>query len=146
MILCEANANKNWFARRVEKEAKKDVLRISERLEGIVAIVIITLAILFFVAHQMWSTEFFTPKFGLTEMLLFYSSILYGFVPNSIKCLFGRRNLARLFEVFGAILTSIALVWLYIVFPFDLSYLATYCQLPPDFCCNGYPITLSNSS
>jgi len=72
----------------------------------------------------MWSTGFFTPKFGLTETLLFYSSILYGFVPNSIKCLFGRRNLARLFEVFGAILTSIALVWLYIVFPFDLSYLA----------------------
>ncbi|MCD6241198.1 hypothetical protein J7K27_06750 [Candidatus Bathyarchaeota archaeon] len=124
IILCETNANKNWFVRRVEKEAERDVMRFSERLGGIVAIVIITLATLFFVAHQMWSTGFFTSKFGLTEMLLFYSSLLYGFVPNSIKCLFGRRNLVRLFEVFGAILTSIALVWLYIIFPFNFFHLA----------------------
>ncbi|RLI22573.1 hypothetical protein DRO54_00895 [Candidatus Bathyarchaeota archaeon] len=121
--MCEANANKNWFARRIEKEAKKDVLRFSERLGGAVAILIITLATLFFIAHQIWSTGFFTSKFGLTEMLLFYSSLLYGFVPNSIKCLSDRRNFVRLFEIFGAILTTIALVWVYIVFPFDFSHL-----------------------
>lgn len=99
-------------------------MRFSERLGGIVAIATITLATLFFIAHQMWSTGFFTSKFGLTETLLFYSSLLYGLVPNTIKCLIGRRNLVRLFEAFGAIIAAITLVWLYVIFPFNFSHLA----------------------
>ena len=114
----------NWFIRRVEKEVKKDVMPFSERVGNAVAIVAIVLATLYFVAHQTWSTGFFTSKFGFAEALLLYSSLLYGLVPASVKGFVGRRNLARIFEVFGSILTTITLVWLYIVFPFDFSHLA----------------------
>jgi len=114
----------NWFARRVKKEVEKDVMPFSERVGNAVAIVAIILATLYFVAHQTWSTGFFTSRFGFAEALLLYSSLLYGLIPTSVKGLVGRRNLARIFEVFGSILTTIALVWLYVVFPFDFSHFA----------------------
>ena len=120
----EPKATKNWFARRVEAEAKKDTLPYSERVGNIVAVVVIILVVLYFAAHQMWSTGFFTSKFGSAEMFLFYASLLYGLVPTSIRGLVGRKNLARLFDVFGSVLFTITLVWLYVIFPFDFAYFA----------------------
>jgi len=122
--LGEPKATKNWFARRVEAEAKKDTLPYSERVGNIVAVVVIILVVLYFAAHQMWSTGFFTSKFGSAEMFLFYASLLYGLVPTSIRGLVGRKNLARLFDVFGSVLFTITLVWLYVIFPFDFAYFA----------------------
>jgi hypothetical protein len=122
--LGETEATKNWFARRVEAEAKKDTLPYSERVGNVVAVVVIILVTLYFVAHQMWLTGFFTSKFGSAEMLLFYASLLYGLVPTGIRSLVGRKNLARLFDVFGSVLFTITLVWLYVIFPFDFAYFA----------------------
>ncbi len=79
---------------------------------------------LYFVAHQTWSTGFFTSKFGSAEMFLFYASLLYGLVPTGVRGIMGRKNLARLFDVFGSVLFIITLVWLYVVFPFDFAYFA----------------------
>ena len=122
--LDETKAAKNWFARRVEAEAKKDAMPYSERVGNVVAVVVIILVALYFVAHQMWSTGFFTSKFGSAEMFLFYASLLYGLVPTGIRILVGRKNLARLFDVFGSVLITITLVWLYVIFPFDFAYFA----------------------
>ena len=124
IILGETKATKNWFARRVEAEAKKDTVPYSERVGNVVAVVVIILVILYFVAHQMWSTGFFTSKFGSAEIFLFYASLLYGLVPTGVRSLVGRKNLARLFDVFGSVLFTITLVWLYVVFPFDFAYFA----------------------
>ena len=135
----------NWFARRVKKEVEKDVMPFSERVGNAVAIVAIILATLYFVAHQAWSTGFFTSRFGFAEALLLYSSLLYGLIPTSVKGLVGRRNLARIFEVFGSILTTIVLVWLYVVFPFDFSHFADVLPTFARFCCSGYPMTSPDS-
>ena len=120
----ETKATRNWFARHVEAEAKKDTLPYSERVGNIVGFVVIILVILYFVAHQMWSTGFFTSKFGTLEMFLFYVALMFGIVTTAVRVLFGRKNLARLFDVFGAVLFTVALAWLFVVFPFDFAYFA----------------------
>ena len=122
--MSETRATKNWFARRAEAEAKKDTLSYSERARNIVGVVVGLLIVLYFVAHQTGSTGFFTSKFDTLEMLLFYGSLMFGIVSTALRGLFGRKNLARLVDVFGSILVAVAITWLFVVFPFDFAYFA----------------------
>ena len=122
--MSETRATKNWFARRAEAEAKKDTLSYSERVGNIVGVAVGFLIVFFFVAHQMGSTGFFTSKFNTIEMLLFYGSLMFGIVSTALRGLFGRKNLARLVDVFGSILVAVAITWLFVVFPFDFAYFA----------------------
>jgi hypothetical protein len=122
--LGEPEETKSWLARHAEAEAKKDIVPYSERVGNIVGVGVGLLVVLYFVAHQMWSTGFFTSKFGTLEMLLFYVSLMFGIVSTALKGLFGRKNFARLFDVFGSVLFAITLVWLFVVFPFDFAYFA----------------------
>jgi len=122
--LSDTETRKNWLVRHVEAEAKKDVIPYSERAGNIVGVVAILLIVLYFVAHQVWSTGFFTSRFGTVEMLLFYVPLMFGIVTAALRGLFGRKNLARLFEVFGLLLSTVALAWLFVVFPFDFAYFA----------------------
>ncbi len=122
--MSETRASENWFARRAEAEAKKDVISSSERFGNIVGVVIGLLFVLYFVAHQTGSTGFFTSEFGTLEALLFYGSIIFGVGTAAFRGLFGRRNLARLFDIFEALFVAVAIAWLFVVFPFDFTYLA----------------------
>jgi len=128
--LSQTKATKNWFARRAETEAKKDTLSYSERARNIVGVAVGLLIVLYFVAHQTGSTGFFTSEFGAVEALLFYGSIIFGIVTAALSGLFGRKNLTRLFDVFGLVFIAIAFTWLFVVFPFDFAHLA---DLLPDF-------------
>jgi len=115
----------SWFARRAEAEAKKDTLSYSERARNIVGVVVGLLIVLYFAAHQTGSTGFFTSRFNTLEMLLFYGSPIVEriFLP-ALSGLFGRKNLTRLFDVFGLVFIAIAFTWLFVVFPFDFAHLA----------------------
>jgi len=121
--LNETKATKNWCARRAEAEAKKDIIPYSQRVGNIVGVVVGFLIGLYFVAHQMGSTGFFTSKFGPIETL-FYVPLLFSVVTTAAKVVVGRKNLARLFDAFGAILYTVATTWLFVVFPFDFAYFA----------------------
>jgi type IV secretory pathway VirB2 component (pilin) len=57
-------------------------------------------------------------------MLLLYLSLVAGMITTAIRALFGRKNLARLFDVFGACFFTVTLTWLYIVFPFSFTHFA----------------------
>jgi hypothetical protein len=122
--LGEAKDSKNWLLRHAEAEAKKDALPYSDRVGNIAAMIVTILVTFYFVAHQMWSTGFFTSKFGILETSLFYGVLLYQIVPTVVKALFGRKNLGRLFEVFGAVLGTIAVAWFLVAFSFDFAYFA----------------------
>ncbi|MFW6117090.1 MAG: hypothetical protein ACOC6G_00720 [Thermoproteota archaeon] len=124
MSLNHIDGTENWFDRHVKAEAEEDIFSYSDRLGNIVALGVIILVTFYFAAHQMWSTGFFTSEFGSTEMFLFYSSLLYELVLTGIKGFIGRKNFARFFEIFGSILSTIALIWLYTIFPFDFTYFA----------------------
>ncbi len=120
----ETKATKNWFAKHAEAEAKKDTLSYSDRVGNVAAVVVTILVTLYFIAHQTWATGFFTSKFGTLEMFLFYVVLIYQVVPTALKALLGRKNLARLFEIFGSVLGTVTLAWLFVVFPFDFAYFA----------------------
>ena len=122
--MSETETRKKWLVRHAEAEAKKDIIPYSERAGNIVGIVAILLITLYFVAHQMWSTGFFTSRFGTVEMFLFYISLMFGMVTSAIRGLFGRKNLGRLFDIFGFVLFAVALAWLFVAFPFDFAYFA----------------------
>ena len=58
-------------------------------------------------------------------MLLFYGApIVERILLPALSGLFGRKNLARLFDVFGLIFIAIAFTWLFVVFPFEFAYFA----------------------
>jgi len=122
--LTENKATKNWFARQVEGEAKKDRLLFSDRAGNGVAVFAILLVLLFFVVHQTSSTGFFTSKFGPTETFLFYVSILLAAVGAAAKVVVGRKNMLRPFDTLQDGFGVVAFVWLFVVFPFDFSHLA----------------------
>jgi hypothetical protein len=130
IILSETKATKNWFDRRAEAEAKKDIIPYSERVGNIVGVVIGVLFMLYFVAHQTGSTGFFTSKFDTLEMLVFYGSMILGIVSTALKVLFGRKNLTRLFDIFYGVFVIINITWFFMVFPFDFAHLA---DLLPSF-------------
>jgi hypothetical protein len=115
---------KGGFAKHVEAQTKKNHMMLSERAGEGVGILCIMLVIYFFDLHQTSSTGFFTPKFGLVEMFFFYAPILFGAGIAAARGILGRRNTIRPLDVFGAVLSTVALIWLYIVFPFDFSHLA----------------------
>ncbi len=128
--MSKTKTNENWLIKHAEAEAKKDVIPFSERAGNIVGIVGGLLAVLFFAVHQTQSTGFFTSGFGTAEMLLLYISLAFGIITTAIRALFGRKNLARLFDVFGACVFTVTIAWLYIVFPFNFTHFA---DVLPDF-------------
>jgi cytochrome bd-type quinol oxidase subunit 2 len=122
--LSDTKTSENWLVKHAEAEAKKDVIPFSERAGNIIGIVGVLLVVLFFAVHQMQSTGFFTSSFSTAEMLLLYLSLVAGMITTAIRALFGRKNLARLFDVFGACFFTVTLTWLYIVFPFSFTHFA----------------------
>lgn len=120
----ESETCDSWFARRVEEEAKKDVISYSDRVGNVFGVICGVLVMLYFVAHQTWATGFFTETFGTSEMLLFYGSLIVGIVSSALKVMYGRKNPSRLFDVFGLIFVVAAISWLLATFPFDFTYFA----------------------
>ena len=122
--MSEEKTAKNWFTKRVEAEAKKDVIPLNERMGNLVGAIAVLLITLYFVVHQISSTGFFTQKFGLAESVLFYISLLFGMIINVAKSIIGRKNVVRPLDTLSSALFFIALIWLFLVFPFEFSNLA----------------------
>jgi hypothetical protein len=62
--------NNSWYER--AKLAAEEELKPGDRIFGIVMIVFSFLAILYFIAHQSILTGFFTSRFTIVELFLFY--------------------------------------------------------------------------
>ena len=127
----ETEATESWFSRRVEEELKD--LAGKERSHPRVAIagaVVLTLIVLYLIAHQLLSTGFFTATFGTFEMLLLYGSLIEWIVVAVLEA-FGRKNLSRDIDAFGGIIfVTIGGAWLFVVFPFEFAHFA---DVLPDF-------------
>jgi hypothetical protein len=129
--LNETEATKSWFSRRVEKEVENlDVILFRDRVIGIFVVVVFSLIVLYFVAHQMWSTGFFTTTFGTLEMFLFYGSWIEWIAVAALEGL-GRKNLSRDIDAFGGLIfVTVGTTWLFLVFPFEFAYFG---DVLPDF-------------
>ena len=125
----ETKTNENWYSRG-KAEADKGI-PYNERVVGIAIVVVCVLIVLYFVAHQIWSTGFFTAKFGPLEIIMLYGSLIFMIVSAGLEGIFGQRLLSRLFDVFGGIIfITISIAWLLVVFPFEFAYFA---DVLPDF-------------
>ncbi|MFC2032796.1 hypothetical protein ACFLUS_05550 [Chloroflexota bacterium] len=115
--------NESWLSRG-KAEAEKGI-PLSERVVGIAIVVVSVFIGLYFIAHQIKSTGFFTAAFGTLEMILLYGLLILGIISAGLEGVFGRRLLSRLFDAFGGlILGAVCTFWLLVVFPFEYAYFA----------------------
>jgi hypothetical protein len=122
----------SWYDK--AKLAAEKELQLGDRIFGIAIVVFSLLAILYFIAHQLLETGFFTSKFNIIEMFFFYGFWVMWIITASLESILNQRLLSRLFDVFGGIIfASIASMWLLIVFPFDFVYLANLLPEPIRF-------------
>jgi hypothetical protein len=113
----------NWFFR-AKKEAENDI-PFNDRVTGIVFMIISVLIMLYFVAHQLWDTGFFTSNLTTLEVFFLYGSLIFWIITCSLDGIFSKRFLSRLLDTFGGVIfVTISLVWLLIVFPFEFAYFA----------------------
>ena len=127
----ETESADTWFSKRVEGQLK-ELASVSHGVSwGAIAFaVVFTLIVLYTVAHQMWSTDFFTATFGTFEMLLLYGSLIEWIVVAVLE-VFGRKNLSRDIDAFGGLIfVTVGFAWLFLVFPFEFAYFA---DVLPDF-------------
>jgi hypothetical protein len=128
--LTKTETTENWFSRG-KAEADKGIPK-NERIAGIgIFFAGSVLVVLFLAAHQIWSTGFFTTKFGHIEMIMLYGSWISLSISSGLEGILGQRLLSRLFDTFGGIIyIAVATAWLTVVFPFDFTYFA---NVFPDF-------------
>jgi hypothetical protein len=81
--------------------------------------------IIFFRAHHIESTGFFTMKFGALEMFLFYGFWVFWITTASLEAIFSQRFLSRIVDTFGGIIFCVlSIAILLFLFPFEFSHLA----------------------
>jgi len=116
--LNKTETDKNWFSR-AKAEADKGVPS-NDRVVGVAIVVVSILTMLYFAAHQVWSTDFFTAAFGTVEAIMLYGNLTAWVVTGFLEGVLGQRLLSRLFDVFGGIIfITLSLAWLTVVFPFN---------------------------
>ena len=114
-------SNENWFSR-AKTEADKGA-PLNERVVGVAIVVVSIFIISYFVAHQVWSTGFFTSSFGALEMIMLYGNLAAWTITGTLEGILGQRLLSRLFDAFGGIIfIAVSFAWLALVFPFDFAY------------------------
>ncbi len=113
----------SWFYS-AKKAAEKDLPR-NERVVGITIVVFCILMIIFFIAHQIKSTGFFTLKFGVLEMLFFYGFWIFWITTAGLESILNQRFLSRIVDTFGGIIfATISIAILLFIFPFEFTHLA----------------------
>ena len=116
-------ATETWFSRG-KAEADKGIPS-GERVVGVLIVVVCLLMVVYFGAHQLWATGFFTTTFGPIEMIMLYGSLVFWIVSAGLEGVLGQRLLSRLFDAFGGLVfATVATLWLFVVFPFDFAYFA----------------------
>jgi hypothetical protein len=112
-----------WFSR-AKTDAEKD-LPLNERVFGIAIVVFCVLMIIFFIAHQIQTTGFFTSKFGPLEMLLFYGFWIFWIITAGLEAILSQRLLSRIVDTFGGLIfATFSIAILLVLFPFEFTHLA----------------------
>ena len=116
---------KEWFSKMVEEELENyDELSVEDRVISVAFVMFFPLIVIYFAAHQMFSTGFFTATFGTLEMVLLYGTLIYWIFTCAVLLL-ELKDLSRNVDSFGGLIFAVVgFAWLSIVFPFDFTYFA----------------------
>lgn len=114
---------KDHFSKTVEEQLS-DEIPSADIAASIFLLVVSGLFGLYFIAHQMGSTGFFTPMFSTFEMIMLYGILIY-WITTSVLILIGQKHPSRDLDSYGGLFfATLAIAWLIIVFPFDFVYFA----------------------
>ncbi|MFX0136823.1 MAG: hypothetical protein ACFFDN_24510 [Candidatus Hodarchaeota archaeon] len=116
---------KNWFSKMVEEElGDYEKLSADDRVISVAFVMFFPLIAMYFAAHQMFSTGFFTATFGVLGMVFLYGTLFYWIFTCAVLLL-ELKDLSRDVDSFGGLIfAAIGCAWLSIVFPFDFTYFA----------------------
>ena len=114
-----------WLSDRVEEELEDyENLSVEDRVISICVIMVFPLFLFYLIAHQMFSTGFFTVGFGMLEMLLLYGSLIF-WITTCTVLLLELKDLSRKIDSFGGLaFAAVGFFWLFLVFPFDFAHFA----------------------
>lgn len=133
----------NWFERSARTAFYRNGMKASERIGELAGIIAAILVVMFFVAHQLWSTGFFTSEFGNFEIVLFYSALSIGMVTSATRALLGKRNETRPLEIAGSALAAVFCFWFYTIFPFNFAHFGDVVPLSLGFLISWIPWLLA---
>lgn len=102
--------------------AKKDRVEGQDLIGEIVALVLMSFALWFFVAHKLKDSGFYTDDFGTLEMAALYSAGGFVVLLAFLRVLIRRRNMLRPLEIASFGLLSTAHAILLATFPFDFEH------------------------
>lgn len=109
---------------KIAEEELSDEIASEDIAASIFLLVINGLFGLYFIAHQIGSSGFFTSKFSTIEMVMLYGILIY-WITTSVLILIGQKHPSRDLDTYGGLLfTSFAILWLLLVFPFEFTYFA----------------------
>lgn len=111
-----------WFSGVARARARKDRLRLSERVGEIVGVVITLIIFAFFYENQLRGVAFFGQPFGSWEQLFFYGPLFTGAVLSVARAVYGRRNGIRPLDSLNMAFLAVSAFWLFTVFPFDFTH------------------------
>ena len=113
------------------EEESSDEIAMDDVGASIFLIIVNGLAGLYFIAHQVESTGFFTAEFRIFEMVLLCGILIY-WITTSTLILIGQKHPSRDLDSFGGLFfATFAILWLIFVFPFDFTHFADVWQ--PEF-------------
>ena len=119
---------KNRFSKTAKEELSNEI-RSDDKAASILLIVVNSLFGLYLILHQMFSTGFFTPKFGALEMIMLYAIPIF-WITTSVLILIGQKHPSRNLDSYGGLFfATFSIGWLIVVFPFDF---ANFANVLPD--------------
>ncbi|MDD1769834.1 MAG: hypothetical protein LUO79_01995, partial [Methanomassiliicoccales archaeon] len=77
-IRLEGQTKRGWFDAHAEKEAKRDRIRMGERISNLIGLALTIVVLWFFGAQLTSNTGFFTSAFGTGDQILFFAWIVVG--------------------------------------------------------------------
>jgi hypothetical protein len=121
------------IANRISKTAESelgDEIESDDRSSSVTIIVFCGALGLYFLAHQLMDTGFYTGRFGTMEMIMLYGPLVFWITTSSF-ILMGWKNPSRNLDSFGGLFfATFAISWLLVVFPFEFAHFA---DVMPEF-------------
>ncbi len=111
------------FSKTVREELSNEIAH-DDKVAAVFLIVVNVLFGLYFIFLQTVSASFFTPKFGLFEMVMLFGIFGYWIVTSGL-ILIGKKHPSRDLDSYGGLFfASFAIGLLTVVFPFDFVHFA----------------------
>jgi hypothetical protein len=111
-----------WFREMIDREVKADRIVGGALFGEIVALIVISSLLAFFVVHEVRDTGFYTDEFGALEKFLLFGAGAFAVFLIALRIVVRRKNIIRPLDFASLAMFVVAHLVLLSVFPFDFAY------------------------